>query len=310
MLSPVLSPVAASLAAGPLAALSDHRLPAARALHLPATQRILAEILVNRPGAAEFFGTVRGLLERRGYALASMPGLAALPVQQRDTVAVAASAVLGAPSPVGGTSHLLVWDVRPRPAPPAGRGGGHPFPDGDAGLHTDSAVVPRPERWFGLWCLRPAGDGGACVLADGERVWEALGGQGATVGARETLMMRDAPMWNGQRLIGIRVLSRAADGRLVVRYRADLLERGIRLAAVAADDPLLRALDRLREVLAGPALRETVRLETDQVLFVDNHRVLHGRERFADPGRHLLRIRMGHGPLVASGALTSVVTCQ
>ncbi|QPP05835.1 TauD/TfdA family dioxygenase [Streptomyces bathyalis] len=267
-------------------------------LHDAGTQRALAQELLRRADAVPFLDAVLEALHRDGYAVASVPGLAGMAVHARDALVVAASAAIGTPSPVGATDDIVVWDVRPRPElPEAQRRNNISVSDGEACLHTDSAFSSSPERWFGLWCVRPALSGGASVLVDAHRVWEVLGGSGTLRRARDTLLTTDVPMWNGQRLVPVRVFSKAGDGRPMVRYRADLLAQGVRLARLDPAGDIARSLTLLDEVLTEPSLREVVRLEEDQVVFVDNHRVMHAREHFTDPRRHLLRVRMCQGPM-------------
>jgi alpha-ketoglutarate-dependent taurine dioxygenase len=275
-------------------------LTAPGAPHLPEVQRLLAGCLLERPGAAAFFAAVREALDSTGFAVVSLPGFCALPAAERDALAVGVSSVLGTPSPVGGTDDLVVWDVRPRPdLPRAQRRDNISVADGQACLHTDSTFAARPERWFGLWCVRPADHGGASVLVDGRGVWDALGRSAAGRAARDTLLTRSVPMWNGQRLVPVKVFTRTPGDGLIVRYRADLLEQGVRRVRMAAGDPVGVALALLGHTLTDPALATTVRLAESQAVFVDNHRVLHGREHFDDSRRHLLRVRMHHDPVRA-----------
>jgi alpha-ketoglutarate-dependent taurine dioxygenase len=255
---------------------------------------------VNEP--ASFFTLIRDALAARGFALARTPGFAGLPVAERDRLAVAVAAALGTPSPVGDATGTVVWDVRPRPDLPAGqRAGNISVSSGEACLHTDSTFSARPERWFLLWCVRPAADGGASVLVDSAAVVSRMQAGRARRQALDVLMARDVPMWDGRRVLPVRVLHREGDGTVKVRYRADLLREGLARAGVAEGEPVAAALRTLAAELDDAASRLVVPLAADDLLIVDNHRVLHARQAFTDPRRHLLRVRV-HEPAAPGGA--------
>ncbi|MFD0884423.1 TauD/TfdA family dioxygenase [Streptosporangium algeriense] len=262
----------------------DTRLP----VHETVVQRDLVRDLLTASEAAEFFGWIRRELDTRGFVVADVPGFAGLTEDAKDTFAVAVCSVLGVPSPVGATGDLVVWEVRPRPdLPDDQRRNNISVSDGEACLHTDSTFAERPERWFTLWCVCPARDGGASVLVDSSQVIREMDEP-----TLEVLRTTDAPLWDGRRVRRIRVIDADARGEPVVRYRADLLAQGVEAAGLRQGDALLEALRAFEARLASPRFRHVVPLRADQVLFVDNHRILHAREHFTDARRRLLRIRI------------------
>ncbi|MFF3313740.1 TauD/TfdA family dioxygenase [Streptomyces sp. NPDC002952] len=260
---------------------------------------LAAAALESLPELPSQLAAIRAGLLDEGYVVADVPGLAVLNEQRRDAAVVALSSLMGTPTPVGGATTQIVWSVRPRPElPDKLRAVNFSIAWGEACLHTDSAIIPDPERWFGLWCMQPAADGGASILVDVERVIAAL--RADTAGRDALALLREArlPMWNGQDdLHWVRLL----DGprKCAVRYGADLFAEGIQRAGLGADDPRVIALRTFERVLAVPLHRIRIPLKTDQVVFVDNHRVMHAREHFTDVDRCLLRVRLNEPPVCA-----------
>ncbi|MFG1849587.1 TauD/TfdA family dioxygenase [Micromonospora carbonacea] len=271
---------------------------ASRGLHRPDVQeRLACSALAHVPGLPTAVQLISQSLAADGHAVVGVPGLAALPHAQRDAVVIAVSALIGRPSPVGETTSLLVWDVRPRlDLPAAQRSANVSTSSGEACLHTDSTFAPVPERWFGLWCVQPAKDGGANVLVDARRVVGVMATEPGAQAALELLRSNDVPLWNGRSVQPVRVLG--GPGQPLVRYREDLVAEGLRRAGLGPTHLLTGAVDTFSRMLATSRCRTRIRLAADEVLFVDNHRTVHAREHFADPARHLLRVRMFEGPVV------------
>jgi alpha-ketoglutarate-dependent taurine dioxygenase len=272
---------------------------AGRLLHHRSVQARLAHAaLASVPSLPATVRELQRILTADGYAVVGTPGLAACTEAERDLVVVAVSALLGTPSPVGETADLLVWDVRPRPdLPTEQRATNVSISTGEACLHTDSTFAPAPERWFGLWCVRPARDGGASVLVDARRVVDAMAARPGTRMALELLRTTDIPLWTGRAVVPVRVLG--GEGQPLVRYRDDLIAEGLRRAGLGDTHPTTVAVRTFGRHLAAAANRVRIPLAADQVLFVDNHRTVHAREYFTDPSRHLLRVRMTEGPVAA-----------
>jgi alpha-ketoglutarate-dependent taurine dioxygenase len=229
-------------------------------------------------------------IRRQGWGLARWRGLEQLDTAERDCAVAAFCLLLGGLSPVGATTDLVVWDVRPRPDLAAEhRKGNISVNTGEAVLHTDSAFSDQPESLFSLWCLQPARDGGASVLVDGLVVLEQLRG---TAGGRAAVRLLSEPVV--PTLVGGTVRHLAIfDGTNppVIRYRPDLMEAGLAVESEALRPAVLDAFTRLQRTIDGVA-RERIALGRGDALFVDNHRMFHAREHFSDQGRHLLRLRM------------------
>ncbi len=150
-----------------------------------------------------------------------------------------------------------------------------------AGLipHTDGTAVADPPQLLLLACVRPAGEGGATLVADGARVAAALAGRHP--GALPALSAPKSA-WFGTPADGYlgAVCEPAGPGRMRLRLRLDDLARFSPDAACAV--PALRA--------AISANAVTLRLGPGDGVVLCNTRWLHGREPYAGR-RVMLRIR-------------------
>jgi Taurine catabolism dioxygenase TauD, TfdA family len=200
----------------------------------------------------------------------------------------------------------VLWDVRNR----GDRSSSHTsFSENDleARYHTDSAVLPVPERFFLLYAVRAARcGGGVSLIRDGRVVVSQLeqtpGGRAAVRLLTEMPLPRRVPAAFKE------YADVAPDGYLYApvladrplwRWREDSIRRGIAARPEYRTPDVLRALDVVTEHLArGPGeVREVI--PTDGLLVVDNHIALHGRTPFTDPERHLLRLRF-HEPVAVA----------
>lgn len=145
---------------------------------------------------------------------------------------------------------------------------------GGAPLHTDSQQWRgRPADLQLTACLRPSGEGGESTLVDGFALAERLSTHAPTLLDAMLHRLRRMPFVFGD-VFGPTLARR--DDRYVFTHTPRPLDA----------DPIAPAI--AGELEAQPVQR--VRLERGQALLVDNHRMLHGREAFADPERELLRV--------------------
>lgn len=150
--------------------------------------------------------------------------------------------------------------------------------------HTEWYEFPGPPpRYVALWCVQPAhGPGGETTLADGYLMLDQY-----TLGERERLML-DIREWRsrptlareGVREVAYHPILELRDSTVVLRFSTlDML----------ADDALSR-----RWVERGRAFFEAnklpIRIEQGALLVWDNWRMLHARNAFSDPHRHLRRV--------------------
>jgi alpha-ketoglutarate-dependent taurine dioxygenase len=228
-------------------------------------------------------------------------GLGGLEIDDKRKCVFALAVLLGDPTANIPFDRVL-WDVRNQGAESSGHTS---FSENDrkAGYHTDNGALPIPERFFLLYAVRAAQDGGGeSLIRDGRVVKKHLEetpdgreavrlltetklprrippafheyGHVSSDGYQYTPVLSDKPMW---------------------RWRKNGLRKGI-AANPEYDTPEVRqALGMVLEQLDhGPdEIRQVI--PTDGLLVINNHIALHGRTAFTDPERHLLRLRF-HEP--------------
>ena len=208
----------------------------------------------------------------------------------------ALAALLGDPL-ANHPDEVVTWDVRDR-SDEDGVQVSHSTSSRSAGYHTDAGYLKTPPRFFLLYAMKAAAcGGGESLIRDGRTVLRQL-----------------SEFDEGRSAIG--VLSQTLPRRVPAKLRpvAYLAEDGLQYSPVFADVPLWRwarrnsrlgleanpdyatpevwqALATVNEQLQnGPGeLRPMV--PTDGAIIVNNHIALHGRTKYTDRSRHLLRIR-------------------
>jgi gamma-butyrobetaine dioxygenase len=153
--------------------------------------------------------------------------------------------------------------------------GGRSFASNDrkTPLHADLQMfLGAPADLQVMACVRQADHGGASILCD---MWPIV----------DAVRLRDQELFDALFSVERRFPFVAGDvtSPTIARF-------GDRIAFLHApraldDDPLSR---RIGDLLARAATSK-VRLQAGEILVVDNHRVLHGREAFSDPRRELVR---------------------
>jgi alpha-ketoglutarate-dependent taurine dioxygenase len=76
-----------------------------------------------------------------------------------------------------------------------------------------------------------------------------------------------------------------------MRWRTDTIVKGLEGDPSAATADVIEALTLVQSLLDETPAEHRALLTKDSVCVVDNHLVLHGRTRFDDHERHLIRIR-------------------
>lgn len=220
---------------------------------------------------------LRDALAQRGYACCLAPGLAA--AAERDPWAVARR-LLG-----------NVQLVESHPIHPVPHGRSFASTSGITPLHTDSQSRRGvPPRWQIMLCTRPAASGGETLLVD---TWPLL----------ERIEAHDPPLYQA-------LLTRTRRMRFVfgdvVGPTVSLRGGGVVFthSPIGSGDDVERGLAPWLE----RAPRIELRVEADEVMVVDNHRMLHGRRAFEDPQRRFLRLLVWTGvPAVAPKRLHAAV---
>ena len=154
--------------------------------------------------------------------------------------------------------------------------------------HTEGYELIRlPPRYLALWCVHPAtGEGGQTTLAD-TRPWIEL------LPDEESERLHKVEYdWTNPHGEGLGIASRHPiladhDGTLLMRFSCNNIVRD-------NDDPV--ATLQLRWQQSFDEQHLAISYRRNDMLVWDNWRMLHARNAFQDPRRHLRRIHIAHGP--------------
>lgn len=203
---------------------------------------------------------LHGALAERGYAVVTAPGVWA--AAERDPWAAARR--------LWGKGVRL---VEAHPIHPVPHGRSFASTKGFTPLHSDSqghrGVPPRVQV---MLCKHPAAEGGQTQLLDTWALLERIEVEDPELRHALLTRPRRMPFVFGD-VVGPTVALRG--GSIVFTH-----------SPVAVDDEIGRRLAPWIE----RAPRIELRVESDEVLVVDNHRMLHGRRGFEDPARRFLRL--------------------
>jgi alpha-ketoglutarate-dependent taurine dioxygenase len=149
--------------------------------------------------------------------------------------------------------------------------------------HTEWYEFPGiPPRYVALWCVRSAGSGGETTLADGYRFLREFSA------TEIVLLHRRVYEWYGlpgtsdgpSSVVSRPVLEDHPDG-LIMRYSYQFLQR-------VEDGLVPRYIDSGGRFFADEHL--DIAIERNSMLLWDNWRMIHARNAFSDPYRHLCRV--------------------
>ena len=206
----------------------------------------------------------------------------------------AISLALGLPLAADKSTGQVVWDIMDRKEKKA------PYQTfsegkGEADYHTDTAFYEKPVRNFALHCIKPAECGGGVnrfcnaaalrqkLIRDPEHAWivKTLTGIPATFRVPSSFTHHKENECIDAFIFGDDV---------PVRFRLDSIHKGHELKYGRQNNELLKAIDALMHIVDNPDNMLKMRLEEDAAVFINNYEVLHYRDDFMDPSRHLMRI--------------------
>jgi alpha-ketoglutarate-dependent taurine dioxygenase len=229
-------------------------------------------------------------------------GLVHLSVDQRRKSVFALAALLGNVTETEPEKHRVIWDVKAAPMEAREFSKFSQAPD-EAQYHTDSTIVPIPERYFLLYAVNQANcGGGLSTLRDGREVIQVLERTEAGRKAVQTLRETPLPIRIPKGFRG-KYGATASDGysytpvfaeKPMWRWRKDKIEHGLVKHPECETTEVRTALDTVADELADPRNEVRKPLPTDGIVVIDNHVAFHGRTAFTDKNRHLLRIRFHH----------------
>lgn len=224
--------------------------------------------------------------------------LRGLPAESTAMVVAVASAI----GPVVPTrpDRPLIDDLAPKPG-----ADDQPTRLGDLRValtpHTDNSSMPNPPEILVLAFVHNADpdSGGESTLTHVDDIAAALDGTDVELLQEPRYPSLNVPTDTGRTPTLTSVLARRADGRLTARYRDEALDGGIAsdLAPEAPSAAHLDALHRFTTTVREPTRQTRVRLDTGDMLIIDNTRFLHGRTEISpNVHRHLKRLYTRRDP--------------
>jgi hypothetical protein len=171
------------------------------------------------------------------------------------------------------------------------------------GMHTDSSRRAIHPRWVGLACIQPAASGGLSAVASVRAIQAHLLRTDPAMLARlRRPYIRDVVTPGGDR-------DRAAiqanafpilagpPADPILRYMRHWIETGHQRAGQPLDPQVLADFDQLDAALNDPLFRHAFSLKRGDLLFLDNHRIVHGRTAYGeDPARPRRMLRLWLNP--------------
>lgn len=172
-----------------------------------------------------------------------------------------------------------------------------PDPDRARGYISNTRMLMHTDGWdcAGLMCLSPSMSGGASLLACSEDVHDVLSGE-----APELLKLLFEPWdWDvrfitgdpGRAPVRAPIFSRFQE-ELSCRYSSSMLRNGPSVAGRELTPACVKALDAFESIVSHPSMVLQHRLARGEAVWMNNYRVLHGREAFEDAPDGSLRRRM------------------
>lgn len=167
-----------------------------------------------------------------------------------------------------------------------------------ANLHTDTQYHLHPEKYISLFTIKQARcGGGKTILLDFYEVLKTL--QETDEGRLCLKILQDsrfpfavptvfAQYKSNQEIIYSSIIS----NNFTIRYRYDTIHKGLIVANIPKTDKRYWALSFFENHIAKHPKQKLFHLQENHIIFINNHRFLHGRTSFQDITRHLLRTRL------------------
>lgn len=199
------------------------------------------------------------------------------------------------PSPTDKIRKQIAWDVKARKTSHSNTTFSEH--DGEAEYHTDSQFYSDPEKYFSLWTVQHARDGGGISgLIDGRKLIQFLENESQEALStlrNELFPFRVPSVFTKDGHDGcIEVLQAPILWEIpIIRYRKDTLQKWI-LATSQLSPSQECALKVLESAIHNGNFSLNFFLKKGDVIFANNHELLHSRSSFTDHWRHLVRVRM------------------
>ena len=195
---------------------------------------------------------------------------------------------------VHSNSQNVIWDITPRSCI-GNRKLTFSELNSEAPLHIDSAFRSQPEKYFGLFALQSAQQGGDSIMIKSEELIQFLNssflGKQCLKILQKEFPFEVPPAFIGANKSNMILAPIVADNPLI-RFRLDTIEAGLKLYPELATKDRLWALEYFNNVLRVYPNKFQFKLGSGNIIFINNHKVLHGRTAFVGSDRLLLRVRI------------------
>jgi alpha-ketoglutarate-dependent taurine dioxygenase len=223
-------------------------------------------------------------------------GLEDQPLERQRYVLFALGNLLGTPTATEPRDRRVLWDVKLRTTT-SGQFATFSETDEEAEFHTDSAFMSDPEPIFFLYVVQAARcDGGMSYFANGRRVRDRLmrtsrGRDALDLLRRARVPFRIPPAFSRDPEIAEYSATTVFGERPLIRFRRDVILHALDANPASGNDEIRDAVSLVADAALSVKTSDC-KLPTGAIAFVDNHNALHGRSRFTDGERHLIRVRV------------------
>ncbi len=230
-----------------------------------------------------------------GHFILKRTGLEKLSLPLAQLTAIAVSSFFGHPTKPSPRSPVIAWPID-YTAEDGTPGLTFSQTNAEATMHTDTQYFSEPEPYFGLFCIKPAKDGGGMSQVIDSRIVlnnlaEVDGEDLLTELARPFPFRVPAIFTKDPHNQLLEITWAPIVSSNGIRYRKDTLVDALSVDGISVPDTQLSALEIFEEALTRAPVTN-YNLGAGDVLFVNNHRLLHGRTAFQDPDRLMLRVRV------------------
>jgi alpha-ketoglutarate-dependent taurine dioxygenase len=263
---------------------------------LASPQVVVDELRASWKSLVEIGIFIRQVLDRKGFLLARNLALPREPGPALDAVFLAVAASVGTPVSHTIDGSAYIWDITPKTA--GSRVPTYSEHNGEAPLHTDSSYRKLPENYIANLMIRPAGDGGGTTtLLDGRIVIDEMARSAEGRACLEVLATTLFPIlvptvFRTQAHADIEMIHASVlSTKPLLRFRIDSMLDAIKHSGADAGTKA-RYLNYFFRVACESESLLRLRLLERDMLFLNNHLVMHGRTAFTDIRRLMKRIRM------------------
>ncbi|HEY0377202.1 MAG TPA: TauD/TfdA family dioxygenase [Pyrinomonadaceae bacterium] len=243
---------------------------------------------------------IRSLLEKehRFIIVNKLPFIRYKP-EVRNFLFLSLASCIGRPTATDQNERKIIWEVTSRTYLPKGQMPTVTEHRLKAELHTDTSYKRKPEKYVALFVVRPAKDrGGLSQILDGrhfvDNIAKGKQGEECLKALRSLLFPFRVPTSftkTRKEEEPETILATVISNTPLIRFRYDTIMDGFKCLPSYATKDALWAVNYFHKALED-SLKLTFRLNSGEVLFTNNHEILHGRTAFGDERRLLLRIRM------------------